>query len=440
MVYTYPQKVRKILRIAIPSAANSLLDIIVLALGMAFMGRFGQEYLVALSVSTQFIMLFFALNAVFYVGTNAQISRLYGARDSQSARLAFSTLITLCLLCSAPIIALAFLLISPFIAWMKVSSDSSALIEIFLLITIWSIPAMLLRNIIVSAFAAIGDTLSVFIVRIFSTGFCIGANIVLIFGLELDIVGAALSGVLTYVLELGVFAWLVWKKGRFFFESWRLALEWRYVKAALRIGIPAGFERFLTLGSLVLTTKFIASFGDLAVAGSQIGMRIEAFVLMPGFGFMVAAMALTGQNLGAGRIQAAMDLHKTILQIASIIMGVLGVLIAVFAIPLSEIFYRDEQVAQIALWYLIAVGFSQVPLVVVFVLDGVLRGAGITKLSLALNACSVWGFRILPIWLGIWCGLGVWWVFVMIFIETYIRAFVFYLAYKKGVWKKQGRF
>lgn len=436
MVYTYPQKMRKILRIAIPSGANSLLDILVLALGMFFMGRFGQEYLVALSVSTQFIMIFFAINAIFYVGTNAQISRLYGARDKESAKAVFSTLISLCLLCSAPIVLLAFLLIDPFIAWMQVSAESSELISVFLLIAIWSLPPMLLRNIIISAFAAIGDTLSVFIVRIFSTIFCVLANVALIFGLGLDIVGAALSGLLTYVLELGILAWLAWKKGRFFFGGWRLQLVWRYVQRALEIGIPAGFERFLTLGSLVLTTKFIASFGDLAVAGSQIGMRIEAFVLMPGFGFMVAAMALTGQNLGANRVQVAMDLHKAILQIASAVMGILGVLIAVFAIPLSEIFYRDEQVAQVALWYLIAVGFSQVPLVVVFVLDGVLRGAGITKLSLLLNACSVWGFRILPIWLGIWCGLGVWWVFVMIFVETYIRAGLFYLAYKKGVWKK----
>lgn len=47
MSYTYAQKARKILRIAVPSGANSLLDIIMLALGMFFMGKFGEEYLVA---------------------------------------------------------------------------------------------------------------------------------------------------------------------------------------------------------------------------------------------------------------------------------------------------------------------------------------------------------------------------------------------------------
>ena len=127
MSYTYAQKARKILRIAVPSGANSLLDIVMLALGMFFMGKFGEEYLVALSVSMQFVMLFFAINAVFYIGTNAQISRLYGARDEVAAKRVFSTLITLCLVCALPLLGLASALIMPFIAWMDISDGSSAL-------------------------------------------------------------------------------------------------------------------------------------------------------------------------------------------------------------------------------------------------------------------------------------------------------------------------
>ena len=437
MTYTYAQKARKILRIAVPSGANSLLDIIVLTLGVFFMGKFGEWHLVALSVSMQFIMLFFAINAVFYIGTNAQISRLYGARDSLAAQRVFSTLITLCLVCALPIVGLAYAGIMPFLAWMDISQEASALAADFLYIVIWTIPAMLLKNIITSAFAAIGDTISVFIVRVFSTAFCVGANIALIFGAGLEIVGAGLASVLTSAVELVLFALLVWKKGKFFCVKWQFAMVGAYVRRALRIGIPAGLERLLTLSSFVLTIKFIAGFGDLAVAGSQIGARIESFAFMPGFGFMVAAMALTGQNLGANRIQTAIELHKTILQISCVIMGGLGVIMAVFAKPLSAIFYHDEVVITISAWYLLAVGFSQVPLVVVFVLDGVLRGAGITKLSLLINALSIWCVRIAPMWLGIRLGLPVWWVFVMIFVETYIRAGLFYLAYKRGAWQRK---
>lgn len=447
---TYRQKVRKILRIALPSGANSLLDIIVMALGMLFMGYFGQEHIVAVSIAMQFMMMFFAINAIFYIGTNAQISRLYGMRDSTSASMVFSTLFLLCAICGIPFVCVAYLGTDGFISWFDLSEKSNELTKQFLNIAIFTLPAMLLKNIITAAFAAMGNTLSIFIVRIFSTIFCIVANYFLIFevrievfgsvyqlGAGLEIIGAALSSVLTSYVELALFALLAWKKGKFFIQCF--GIFWKYFYIALKIGIPTGIERFLTLGSLVLTTKFIASFGDIAVAGSQIGSRIESFAFMPGFGFMVAAMALTGQNLGANRVWLAEDLNKTILQIASVVMGILGIFMIVFATPLSKIFYDDDSVIEVAKWYLWAVGASQVPLIWVFVLDGVLRGAGITKKSLMINAMSIWAFRIAPMWVGIELGFGIWWVFVLIFVETYIRAGLFYVAYARGSWKRTGK-
>ncbi|MGX2972518.1 MATE family efflux transporter [Helicobacter sp. T3_23-1059] len=447
---TYRQKLRKITRIALPSGASSLLDIIIMALGMVFMGHFGQEHIVAVSIAMQFMMMFFAINAVFYIGTNAQISRFFGARDSQSASMVFFTLFLCCAICGIPLVCVAFVSADWFIAWFDLSEKSSTLTKQFLNIAIFTIPAMLLKNLITAAFAAMGNTLSVFIIRIFSTIFCVVSNYFLIFevrveifgevyqlGAGLGIIGAALASVLTGYLELFLSVLLACKKGKFFTQ--RFGIVWKYFYIALKIGIPTGIERFLTLGSLVLTTRFIASFGDIAVAGSQIGSRIESFAFMPGFGFMVAAMSLTGQNLGANRVWLAEDLNKTILQISSVVMGILGVFMAVFALPLSKIFYDDSAVIEVAKWYLWAVGLSQIPLIWVFVLDGVLRGAGITKRSLVINATSIWLFRIAPMWIGIECGLGIWWVFVLIFVETYIRAGLFYVVYARGSWKRAGK-
>ena len=41
-------------------------------------------------------------------------------------------------------------------------------------------------------------------------------------------------------------------------------------------------------------------------------------------------------------------------------------------------------------------------------------------------------------WIAISLGGGIMWIFVMIFVETYIRAGIFYFAYSKGIWKKPG--
>ncbi len=71
------------------------------------------------------------------------------------------------------------------------------------------------------------------------------------------------------------------------------------LKRALKVGIPASFERSLTFGSFMLFTVIIAHYGTEVLAGYQIGLRVEGLAFMPGIGFTIAAMALMGQGLGA---------------------------------------------------------------------------------------------------------------------------------------------
>lgn len=439
--YTFKQKLKKILSIALPSGANSFLDIFVIAISMFFMGRLSSEHIVAVGVGLNFFMLFYTINAIFYIGTNAQISRFFGAKDRENSNLVFSTLLIGSFFVSIPMIIIGFFGYPKFLNWLNMGDEARRLAEIYLRIVIYSLPAMFLKNIIISSLAAIGDTVTPFVMRIFTTLLCVLLNYALIFGEfgfpRLEIVGAAYCNVIIAYLELVILFGLMFRKKAYL--SFCFRFYFKFFKNALRIGIPAGLERFLTLFSLVLTTKFLSEYGDSVLAGSQIGTRIEAFSFMPGFGFMVAAMALVGQNLGANRVDVAGDFVKNILKISSFIMGILGLVMAIFSGFFSSIFSNQEEVIQISKMYLLAVGLSQIPLIWVFVLDGALRGAGITKISLWINAVSIWIFRILPMWLLLHFGFGVQWIFVMIFIETYIRAVIFWVVFSRGSWKRPGK-
>ena len=100
------------------------------------------------------------------------------------------------------------------------------------------------------------------------------------------------------------------------------------------------------------------------------------------------------------------------------------------------IFNKEEAVLRASLYYIIAVGLSQVPLVMIFCLDGALRGVGATKLSLMLNATSIWALRILPMYLCVVYQSDVRIVFGIIFAETYIRALIFGVVFKSRIWEK----
>ncbi|BDQ28735.1 MATE family efflux transporter [Helicobacter ailurogastricus] len=421
---------------------NNFLEIFVVAVSVVFMGKLSDNHIVAMGVGLQYIMLFYALNSIFYIGTNATLSRLVGAKDTELVAIGYSSiLIGACGLCAVAGVV-GFLGIDSFVAWMGIEGTASDLAKKYLQILIWAMPAVFIKNTMASALASLSDTLTPFVLKILMSGLCLFLNDALIFGhfgfARLGIKGAALAGVAVAFLELMLlFLAITLKKNPLKF---RLVFDGNLFKKAWQVGWPSGFERLLTLFSMALVSKFVASYGNEVLAGMQVGLRIETFSYMPGLGFTIACMVLVGQHLGANQVNRAQEYIRTILKVAGVLLGVLGVCMLIFAKPLATIFSSNARVVQVASWYLMAVGLSQMPLICLFVLDGAFRGAGMAKFSLFINTCSLWSLRILPMFVLWRLGASVRWFFVLICFETFARAGFFYIAYKKGIWKKPGRF
>lgn len=446
MTYTFNQKMRKILNIALPSGGNSLLDIANLALGMYFIAHISADSeitkhnIVALGLGMSYWMFLFALTTIFYVGTNAQVSRAFGERKYEKMSAILSTMSLGALFFSIPIFIIATALGDVYFDWMRVGDATKALGLMYLEWLLYAIPALLLKTIFISALAATGDTKSVFFVKIISTSLNIVLNFILIFGVDslniapMGIVGAGVANVIVSYFEGIILFGILCGAHRHL----KIApiFQWHILTSGLYIGVPSGIERGLTILSMTLITKFMTDYGLEVIAGFQIGGRVESFICMPGFGFQVAAMALVGQMLGAKRLDLAESFLRTILLISSLIMGALGIVMCVFGRELSSLFSTDALVLNFALAYLIAVGLSQVPQICVFVLDGALRGSGATKLSLWINTSSIWLLRIFPMWLCIYLHFRAEYIFAIICIETFLRACIFGFVFYKGVWKR----
>ncbi|BEG57750.1 Multidrug efflux membrane protein [Helicobacter sp. NHP21005] len=422
---------------------NNFLEIFVLAVSVVFMGKLSDNHIVAMGVGLQYIMLFYALNSIFYIGTNATLSRLVGAKDTELVAIGYSSiLIGACGICALAGVV-GFLGIGSFVAWMGITGTARQLAKEYLQILIWAMPAIFIKNTMASALASLSDTLTPFVLKILMSTLCLFLNDALIFGhfgfVRLDIRGAGVASVAVAFLELFLlFIAINLKKHNPL--KFRFVFEAQLFKKAWQVGWPSGFERMLTLFSMALVSKFVASYGNEVLAGMQVGLRIETFSYMPGLGFTIACMVLVGQHLGANQVNRAQEYIRTILKVAGVLLGVLGVAMIVFAKPLAMIFSQNHEVVQVAAWYLMVVGLSQMPLMCLFVLDGVFRGAGMAKVSLFINTASLWSLRILPMFILWRFGLSVRWFFVLICFETFMRAGFFYIAYKKGIWKKPGRF
>lgn len=433
------ERSKKILNIAIPSGLNSLLDIINLSIDLMFIGVFGASAIVAVGISLNYMMLVFAFTTIIFVGNSALVSRFLGARQRECANEVVLSLTFAALCFSLPLLLLAFLCYDYFFGWVGISSEAREIGHSYLSLVLFSIPLLLIKQVSISAFSAAGATKIPLFIKIFITLFNPALKYIFIFGFlfvpSFGIVGAAIATLIVNFIEtLALFLYLLYHpkspvslKGRINFD---------YIKRAFAVGIPSGCERLFTLLAIILMTKFVALYGTFDLAGYQIATRIEGFAFMPGFGFMIAAMALMGQNLGAKKpLEAKYSTLNTLL-LGSAFMGVIGFIMSAFAPFLSSFFTDDSRTIEASAKYLIPIGISQLAFAFICILDGALRGAGITKITLLINTLMIWGLRVIPCYFIAKLGYPVFYIYLCICLETFLRAFVYWKIFQKGIWRK----
>lgn len=143
------------------------------------------------------------------------------------------------------------------------------------------------------------------------------------------------------------------------FKFTNLQFVWSSVKQVLKIGVPAALTQIIfPLGLAMLTYISSAAYLEAGAVALSLGFRVEFFAYLPAAGFGFAAMAMIGQNLGAGKRDRVDSSFRTGLAFASAGAAGIGVLVAVFAGPAISIFTTDPQVLAYAKYYMWIVGPS----------------------------------------------------------------------------------
>lgn len=426
---------RRVVGLAIPAALKHLLEILQLLVDMLMVGSLGVAALAAVGLSMQFLMLIQALMSVYVVGANAIISRYIGSGRRYRASMVFY---------GAGLVAFALSMGVAGVGWggserffevMGSSPDVIGFGSDYLAVLSLGMSLIFLDALAFSALSAAGDTKSSLYIKVVSVALNAFLNYLFIFGHggfeAMGVQGAAYATLCAYAFNVIIYGWLLFRGNVLSFLP---RFPWNDMKRMIRIGLPAVYERFIGVASFLFFVGMIASYGTEALAGYQVGLRIEAIAYMPGFGFSVAAMALVGQYLGAKREDDAYQAGALSMQIAMAFMGSIGVVFVFLPELLVRIFTEDKETIQYASLYLRLVGLAQIPLAITFVLSGALRGAGATKTTLKISLVSLWLFRIIPSWIAIQLGMSIIAIFVIMNVETLIKGIWFWHVYRQKRW------
>ncbi|MEA1879915.1 MAG: MATE family efflux transporter [Campylobacterota bacterium] len=438
MLKFFPTKHQKILKISIPAAINSLLDMLQVITDLIMVGRISAFAVAAVGLGLQSLTFVFAILTLLHVGTSALLSRFVGAGQMKRASTGLSTLLRFAFFLSLPMMLLWYVLASNVYIWFGTVPEVIALGEDYVQMLTWMLPFVFVKLVFVTSLNAAGDTKTPMYVKIGSIFLNVFLNYLFIFGNlgfpELGVMGAAVGTVIVNILETFIYAWLYVNRKMPYIPTFHYSKS--LLKRALKVGIPASFERTLTFGSFMLFTVIIAHYGTEVLAGYQIGLRVEGLAFMPGIGFTIAAMALMGQGLGAKKPLQAREDVLLVLKYTIGFMFFLSFFMIFMPEKIVWLFTDDAQTIEEASLYLRIVGLSQIPLAFNFVLSGALRGAGDTKRTLKISLVSLWFVRIIPAFLLSWYFENIMFVYLAMISDTFVKAVWLWRTFDRGEWMK----
>lgn len=406
---------REILRLAVPALGSLVAEPLYVLADTAIVGRFlGTEDLAGLALASAVLLTVNSLAIFLAYGTTASVARLHGAgREREAASEAVQSL-WLAVGCGLSAALVLLVVGDDLLGLLGARGAVAAAASTYLRTSLPGLPFLLLVLAATGWLRGREDTLTPLAIALVSAVLNLVLELGLVLGLGTGIGGSALSTVVAQVVAGGWSAALVLRAVR------RLDVHARPEPAVLsrllRVARDLVIRTAAVRIALVAVTAVAARISVTAVAAHEVAFAIWATLALALDAVAIAGQAITGRELGAGRVEGAVAAGRRMLAwgLGTGVAAGLGVL-ALRGV-LAGGFSEDPAVRTTVGVLLVAVALLQPANGVVFVLDGVLIGAGDlaflawamvgASLVLVAGAVAVLSAGAGVIWL--WVALGAW--------------------------------
>lgn len=379
---------REILRLAVPAFLALVAEPLFLLTDAAVVGHLGTAELAGLGVAGVVLQTVVGLCVFLAYGTTAAVARLLGVGDLRRALAQGVDGIWLAVLIGGLVTIVGVPLAHPLVALFGASAEVTDLGATYLRIALLGTTPLLVMLAATGVLRGLQDVRTPLVVAVAGNALNAVLNVVLVFGLgpvpALGIAGSAIGSVVAQVLSAAALTVVVARGARRHGASLRPDLPG--IRAAGRAGVPL-VVRTLTLRAALMVTTYAAALtatrigGDgaddaVTLAAHQLAFTLWTFLAFVLDAIAIAAQALTGRSLGAGDLDGTRATTRRMVQ-WGVGSGVLtGVALAAASPWLGRLFTPDAEVRTLLALVLVVIAVGQPLAGVVFVLDGVLIGAG----------------------------------------------------------------
>jgi putative MATE family efflux protein len=365
---------REIVALAVPAFGALVAEPLFVMVDSAIVGHLGTPQLAGLAVAAALLTTAVSIFVFLAYATTAAVARRVGAGDLAAAIRQGMDGIWLALLLGVAVIAVT-LPTAPWLVEAFGASDTAApYATTYLRISSLGIPAMLIVLAATGVLRGLQNTRTPLYVAIGGFAANAGLNAGLVYGAGLGIAGSAWGTVIAQVAMAAAYLVVVVRGARRHGAS--LRPDAAGIRASAQAGVPL-LVRTLSLRSvLLIATAVAARLGDTDIAAHQIVLSLWSLMAFALDAIAIAGQAIIGRYLGADDAEGARQACRRMVQWGIASGVVLGILIVASRQLFIPLFTSDAAVHDTLLPALLVVAVSQPIAGVVFVLDGVLMGAG----------------------------------------------------------------
>jgi len=367
---------------------------------MYFVGKLGSSAITAIGFSEQINFFIFNLGSGFSIGASIIIARRIGEGNRNAAEEVTRQAILFVLLVSVVITLLLMVLLPSILTALQLSGETYHLAHSFMSVMLFGVPGVFVLFLVNAIIRSTGNSVFAMKIMLMTVVINIMLDPLLIFGWgPIPAMGVAGAGVSTATAQLtgAILAIVAMLKGWTGMKLERKLprMDFTIIKSIIRLGIPASLQMFSVSISRMSILYFANAIGTSIAAAYTIGIRVDFFVFMPIFAVGVAIEIITGQHLGAKKIDRIFQFYNTAVRQLSLGIGVLGIAMYFLAEDFALIFSpNDPVVVAEIVSYLHVVIFSYPLFASGIIATRVISGAGAAFRSMLIVAGSMLGIML----------------------------------------------
>jgi putative MATE family efflux protein len=439
--YTTHRLTRAIWLLAIPMVLEMAMESTFAIVDVFFVARLGDNAVAAVGLTEAMLTIVYALGFGFAMAATALIARRIGEKNKDGAVRAATSALALGVIAGV-VTGVPCLLLAPDLLGLMGASDAviaegSGYARLILGLNV----VVMLIHLGNGVFRGAGDPALAMRVLGLANLINIVLDPILIFGWgpfpAMGLTGAAIATCIGRGTGVLYQFWMLRNgRGRLILKGPAFRVEPQVLREIVRLSAGTIGQFLIATTSWVFLMRIVAPFGEAALAGYTIAIRIVVFAFLPAWGFSNAAATLVGQNLGARQpARAERAVWLTGLWTMAFL-ALVSVVFLTFAPQIVALFTHEPATAEIAVSALRTLSYGYIFYAWGMATVQGFNGAGDTLTPTWMHFFCFWLFEVPLAWfLAVPTGMGPAGVFWSVCIAESAFAVAGVVLFRRGRWK-----